>query len=85
MDKVLSARVDESVIQQVGLLSRKLHTSKKAVIEAAIRQYSEQSGLKEKIDVFENTCGAWKRSEMPQEDVLISRSAFNQSMERHHQ
>jgi len=58
MDKVLSARIDESVIQQVGLLSRKLHTSKKAVIEAAIRQYSEQSGLKEKVDVFENTCGA---------------------------
>jgi len=85
MDKVLSARIDESVIQQVGLLSRKLHTSKKAIIEAAIRQYSEQSGLKKEMDVFENTCGAWNRSEIPQEDILLSRSAFNQAMERHHQ
>jgi len=85
MDKVLSTRIDESVIQQVGLLSRKLHTPKKAIIEAAIRLYSEQSGLGGKIDVLETTCGAWKRSETAQESISISRSAFNQSMERHQQ
>ncbi len=83
MDKVLSARIDESVIQQIGLLSRKLNTSKKNIIEASIKLYSEQTGLKSKIDVFENTCGAWKRSETAQESVLISRGAFNQSMQRH--
>jgi len=85
MDKVLSTRIDESAIQQLGLLSRKLHTSKKAVIEAAIRLYSEQSGLKEEFDVLENTCGVWKRLETPQESISISRTAFNQAMERHHQ
>jgi len=85
MDKVLSARIDESVIQELGLLSRKLHTSKKAIIEAAIRLYSEQSGLGGQIDVFKNSCGAWKRSETAQESVSESRAAFNQSMERHHQ
>ena len=69
MDKVLSARVDESIIQQIGLLARELNTSKKAIIEAAIKLYSEQTGLEEKIDVFENTCGAWKRSESPQENI----------------
>ena len=84
MDKILSARVDESVIQQVGLLARELKTSKKAVIEAAVRLYSEQIGLEKKIDVFENTCGAWKRSETPQESISKARSAFNKSMERHH-
>ncbi|MBF0286847.1 MAG: hypothetical protein HQM14_03445 [SAR324 cluster bacterium] len=85
MDKILSARVDESIIQQVGILARELNTSKKAVIEAAISMYSEQTGLKRKIDILENTCGAWKRSETPQESISKARSAFNKSMERHHQ
>lgn len=48
MDKVLSARVDETVIRQIGLLARELKTTKKAIIESAIRLYSEQSGLKKK-------------------------------------
>ncbi|MDA3918708.1 MAG: hypothetical protein PF690_17295 [Deltaproteobacteria bacterium] len=83
MDKILSARVDESVIQQVGILAHELNTSKKAIIEAAIRLYSEQTGLKEKIDAFETTCGAWKRSETPEESISTARSAFNKSMKRH--
>ncbi len=82
MDKVFSARLDESVIQQISLLSRKLHASKKAVIEAAITSYSKQSGLKEQVEVFEHTCGAWERSESPPQSVSISRAAFNQSIER---
>ncbi|MCK5497629.1 MAG: hypothetical protein KAI77_00420 [Gammaproteobacteria bacterium] len=85
MDKILSARVDESVIQQVGILARELNTSKKTIIETAIRLYSKQTGLEKKIDVFENTCQVWKRSETPQESISIARSAFNKSMGRHHQ
>ncbi|MCD6585474.1 MAG: hypothetical protein J7K96_06920 [Desulfobacteraceae bacterium] len=84
MDKILSSRVDEAVIQQVGILARELNTSKKAVIESAIRLYSEQTGLGEKIDVFENTCGAWKRSETPEESISRTRLVFNKSIERHH-
>lgn len=53
-------------------------------LEAAIRLYSEQTGLKEKIDVFETTCGAWKRSETPEKSISTARSAFNKSMKRHH-
>jgi len=83
MDKVFSARLDESIIQQISLLSRKLHASKKAVIEAAIQSYSRQTALKEQADVLDHTCGAWERSEPPQQSVSISRSAFNQSIERH--
>ncbi len=85
MDKILSARVDESIIQQINVLAHSLNTSKKAIIEAAITQYSKQKGLEEKMDVFENTCGAWKRSETFQESIIVARSAFNKSMERHHQ
>ncbi len=83
MDKVLSARVDEAVIRQIGLLARELKTTKKAIIESAVRLYSEQSGLKKKLDVFEQTCGSWNRSESPEETVNQARSAFRGSMERH--
>ena len=79
MDKILSARVGESVIQQVGILAHELNTSREAIIEAAIRLYSKQIALEKKNDVFENTCGAWKRSETPQESISIARSAFNKS------
>ena len=85
MDKILSARVDESIIQQVGILARELNTSKKAIIEAAIKLYSEQTGIAKKMNVFEKTCGAWNRTETPQESIAIARSAFNRSMHRHHQ
>ncbi|MCI5161947.1 MAG: hypothetical protein D3917_07965, partial [Candidatus Electrothrix sp. AX5] len=71
-------------IRQIGLLARELKTTKKAIIESAVRLYSEQSGLKKKVDVFENTCGSWHRSESSEETVNNARSAFRKSMERHH-
>ena len=85
MDKILSARIDEAVIRQIALLARELHTTKKAVIESAVRFYSEQTGLKKQVDVFESTCGIWNRAEPPEETVRQARSAFRNSMERHHQ
>lgn len=84
MDKILSARIDESVINQIGLLARELNTTKKAVIETAVKLYSEQSDMGRKIDVFENTFGTWHRSETPGETVNNARSTFRKSMERHH-
>ncbi|WP_457551447.1 hypothetical protein [Desulfobacula sp.] len=85
MDKILSARIDELVIKQVGILAHELNTSKKAVIEAAIKMYSKQTGLEKQTDVLKATCGTWKRSETPKENILTARSAFNKSMNRHHQ
>jgi predicted transcriptional regulator len=37
MDKILSARIDEAVIRQIALLARELNTTKKAVIESAVK------------------------------------------------
>ncbi len=85
MDKILSARVDESIIRQVGLLARELNTTNKAIIEASIKLYSQQVGLDSKIDAINISCGAWKREESPKETISTARSAFNKSMKRHHQ
>lgn len=83
MDKILSARVHESVIQRIGSLARRLHTSKKRIIENAVQQYADQIDREEQYDVFEQTCGAWRRKESAGKIVAEARRRFRESMERH--
>jgi hypothetical protein len=82
MDKILSARVDEAVIRQIGTLAKQMGTTKKAVIEEAVRLYDEKARSGE-ADVFERTLGAWSRKESPQRTVAKARTAFRKSMRRH--
>jgi predicted transcriptional regulator len=83
MDKILSARVDEAIVQQLGRLAQKLHTTKKAVIEAAILAYAEKAETEKDIDIWEETLGAWKRPEPPAETFKQVRFAFRESMKRY--
>jgi predicted transcriptional regulator len=85
MDKILSARVDESVVNRIGSLARRLHTSKKKVIESAIRTYAAQVDKEQDFDVFEHTSGAWQKKESAGETVAKARKAFRESMRRHRQ
>ena len=85
MDKIFSARVDESVTRQIGTLARQLGTTKKAIIEGAIRMYAEQIEEENNFDVLEQTLGAWCRSESPDKTVQKARKAFRSSMHRYHQ
>lgn len=82
MDKILSARLDESAITQIGTLARSLRTSKKAVIERAIELYAAHVSQAQQVDVFEQTCGAWTREESAKETVEAARKAFRDSMHR---
>jgi hypothetical protein len=83
MDKILSVRVDESVIHKIEALAKQMGTTKRAVIEEAVRLYADkvQSG---EADVFERTLGAWSREEPPQRTVATACRAFRGSMGRHH-
>ena len=83
MDKILSARVDESIIRRIGRMAQKLHTTKKAVIEAAILSYAEKAETEKGIDIWEETLGAWKRREPPEETIKQARQAFRESMKRY--
>jgi len=83
MDKILSARVDELVIKRIGALSRKLRTTKKSVIEAAVRAYAEKTEQGNVTDPLEETLGAWKRTETPVETLRRGKTAFRTAMERH--
>ena len=65
MDKIMSTRIDEAVIRHIGMLAKKLGTSKKAVLENAVRYYAEkiesEQGLEnvEKIMAVEGVDGCW--------------------------
>jgi predicted transcriptional regulator len=84
MDKIFSARVDESLIRQVSAMAHELRKTKKAIIEAAIRCYAKSVAQEKRVDILEQTLGAWKRNESPQKTVERSRAAFRHSMKRHH-
>lgn len=83
MDKILSARIEESVLHRIGMLAKELNTSKKAVIENAILCYAEQVSKQNKIDILEETAGSWARRENPAKTVKNIRKEFRNSLERH--
>lgn len=82
MDKVFSARVDESVVGRINHLARQLHSTKKQVIERAVELFARQVESERKTDVLEQSFGAWKREDSAQETVETARAAFRKSMER---
>ena len=84
MDKVLSARVDESVVTRIGVLARELHTTKKSIIEGAIKLFAEKVEGEHGVDLLDLTFGAWSRKESPESTVRRARRAFSGSMTRHH-
>lgn len=84
MDKILSARVDEEIIQKISLMATELKTTKKKVIENAIQEYAEKIGKEGKIDVLEMTSGAWNREETVEETIISTKEAFKRAMVRHH-
>ena len=83
MDKILSTRIDESVVHAIDVLAKSLHTSKKSVIETAVRLYAQNIDKNKNIDIFKMTSGAWHRKETAAELVKKSKKVFQQSMSRH--
>lgn len=84
MDKILSARLDEAVVDELERACKKLGTTKKQFLEEAIRQRAASLAV-EAPDVWAETCGAWVRREAPETTIRQARRAFEQSMTRHRQ
>ena len=83
MDRVLSARVDESIVERISGLARQLHVSKKSVLERAVKALAEKVEAEGQGNVLDQTFGAWRRRESVGQTVKRARAAFQQSMERH--
>ena len=82
MDKILSARIDEIILNKISLLSQRLHTTKKNIIETAVQLYAQKIELGNKFDVLEQTCGAWKRNGAIAENIRQTKSEFRKSLMR---
>ena len=83
MDKIMSTRIDESVIQRIGMLAKKLNTTKKAVIENAIQHYAKKIESDQDIDILVHTLGRWQRDESAAETVQRIRGKMRRSQERY--
>lgn len=83
MDKIMSTRVDEAVIRNIGMLAKKLGTSKKAVIENAVQYYVEKIEAESGIDIFTHTFGVWQREETASETVKKIKGIMRRSQERY--
>ncbi len=83
MDRIFSARIDDKIAKQIADLAKRLHTTKKAVIEKAIELLGYKVEAEKGIDVFDRTCGIWKREETAGETVFSIRTSFRKSMHRY--
>jgi len=83
MDKIMSTRMDEAIIRHIGMLAKKLGTSKKAVLESAVRHYAEKIEADQNFDVLTHTFGSWQRAGSVGETVRTIKSAMRKSQERY--
>ncbi len=83
MDKIMSTRIDEAVIRYIDLLAKRLGTSKKAVLENAVRYYAEKIEAEQGFDVLTHTFGSWQRNETAPETVQVIKDTMRKSQERH--
>ncbi len=83
VDKILSTRVDDSIIQKLNMMTDVLSTTKKAVVEKAILTLMKQVELEKNLDILDITFGAWQRKESVDETVQHGRKHFQKSMVRH--
>jgi len=83
MDKIMSTRMDEAVIRHIGMLAKKLGTSKKAILENAVRYYVEKIEAEQGFDVFTHTLGSWQRDESATETVHTIKDTLRKSQERY--
>jgi nucleoid DNA-binding protein len=75
--------MDEAVIRNIGMLAKKLGTSKKAVLENAVRHYLEKIEAEQGFDVLIHTFGSWQRDESAAETTHTIKYAMRKSQERY--
>ncbi len=84
MDKILSARLDEAVVNELHRVTRRLGMTKKRFLEEAIQSKVRQVADNATPDVWEETRGAWRRHEEIQTTIRAGRRKFNAAFKRRH-
>jgi hypothetical protein len=84
LDKVVSARIDEAVVDEMERVTHQLGLTKKQFLEDAILGRARELSAKEMEDVWSATLGAWSRTEKAETTLRRGRKAFSDSFRRHH-
>ncbi len=84
MQRMISTRLDEAVIEAVDRASRKLRIPKRQFIEDALRDRVDRVLGADGSDGWQATLGAWKRRESPRTTLRNARQAFRHGFQRHH-
>lgn len=84
MDKIFSARLDESFLDEMDRIAHRLRMTKKEFLEGAIRLRVRELQAEYKTDIWRETLGAWKRDESPARTLERGKKAFRRSLNRRH-
>jgi predicted transcriptional regulator len=79
----MSTRIDEAVIRNIDMLAKKLGTSKKAILENAVRYYVEKIETEQGFDVLTDTFGSWQRDTSAAETAQTIKDTMRISQERY--
>ena len=69
MERIMSTRIDESVLNLINRIVKEKNISKKRIIEEAIRDFWQKIHAEKEVDLFADSFGAWKRDESAEETV----------------
>jgi len=72
MDKVLSARLDERVIEELDFATKKLRMTKKQFLEEAIHLRAKETRIEETLRIIDASFGAWKREDETIDETLAN-------------
>jgi hypothetical protein len=85
MQKIFSARLEESVLDEMERVTRRLKMTKRRFLEQAIHRQAKELSGEEASDVWSETLGAWARREKPATTIRRAREAFRGNFERRNQ
>jgi hypothetical protein len=84
MQKIFSTRLEESTLDELTRVTRRLGVSKRQFLEDAIHARARALGGASAEDVWSETLGAWRRAESATTTIRRARRSFEQSFARHH-
>ena len=83
MDRIFSARLDESALDEMERVTRRLKMTKRKFLEEAIHVRAQQLG-EGSGDVWNDTSGVWRRKEPVEKTIRSAREEFRRNFERRH-
>ena len=85
MDRVISARLDEKIIEELDFATKRLRMTKKQFLEEAIRLRAKETRLEETLRIIDESFGAWKRDDETIDETMATIRASRAAEEERRQ